>query len=586
MKFYFKNHLKLFILTFSVSLIIVNCEKDENPIIQENIGDKSVTEISFDDLQNKIGRNNTFSKTITTFKNKNKSSISNKSKTTTDNFEVGTDLVMMVENQNYVHYTLKLLKTDDQPTNEFYNLIFIQDKATDNISSKIIKYIPTAKWLLDTNLPYSGYVELVQNFLFTLDDLTDKGIQSKGSNGSCITDISGGWICEKNNNHSPADCKTEANPNGKCHACGAKYVVKVEYGQCPKTEFDLNEPTGGVTVDLEEETDPNTPGGDVGETNGSNNTETIILTPCKGDAETDINGNCIKVSNEKEISNCKETSNEEINAYYTTTSPFNVDLSDITNCDNIDTSNVEENQKFMCIYNKLTQSPKFKNLFIDTFGESKNLNVAFKVSDTISDNGRCVPGTLITNPINGQILSANIEILINEDILKFNSAISVAKTILHESIHAYLMVKQYGCNQSTPFENMGDEELGELLNEYFLECAHLQGQHEFMFNFMIPTMSGILADIKDDLIPFHHQTQAEDEFFINEDNPAAYPDGSYKQDTPWSWNEFYKYLSMAGLHNSSAFHLEILPENSPAYENYIRYSDEYGKRAFEKNCLD
>lgn len=103
---------------------------------------------------------------------------------------------------------------------------------------------------------------------------------------------------------------------------------------------------------------------------------------------------------------------------------------------------------------------------------------------------------------------------------------------------------------------------------------------------MIPTMSGILADIKDDLIPFHHQTQAEDEFFINEDNPAAYPDGSYKQDTPWSWNEFYKYLSMAGLHNSSAFHLEILPENSPAYENYIRYSDEYGKRAFEKNCLD
>lgn len=131
--------------------------------------------------------------------------------------------------------------------------------------------------------------------------------------------------------------------------------------------------------------------------------------------------------------------------------------------------------------------------------------------------------------------------------------------------------------------------MSELLEEYNLECSPQQGQHEFMFNYMIPAMSEILAYLKDALIPLHQQTQAEQLMFINELNPSTYPDGSYIQDTPWSWNEFYKYLSMAGLHNSSAFHFAIgaeepIENQTPEYKNFNQYAYEIGTNSFKIQC--
>ena len=285
----------------------------------------------------------------------------------------------------------------------------------------------------------------------------------------------------------------------------------------------------------------------------------------------------------------------QINSDYSQLSPFNVNLIEVYPCEIIDTSNVIYNQKFMCIYDKLTQSPKFKDLFIDTFGESESLNVTFKISDTLSTAGLCDPN-IIYNPVTGQITSADIDIIIQKTYLQNSSAIAVAKTILHESIHAYLMLKQYGCEQGTPFEEWNDVDLGEILNEYFQECETLQGQHEFMFNFMVPTMSQILADIKDVLVPENHQQIAENELFINEEDPSMYPDGSYMYDVIWDWGTFYKYLSMSGLQNSSAFHLEIGVLNTPEdinqgidnesveVKNFKKYAVEIGNNMFKKEC--
>jgi len=95
----------------------------------------------------------------------------------------------------------------------------------------------------------------------------------------------------------------------------------------------------------------------------------------------------------------------------------------------------------MCIYDKLTKSSKFKDLFIDTFGEDENLNVKFTVSDTLSVNGRCITNELKVHPITKEIVSAKMEIVINKSLFTNSSSISVARTILHECIHAYLIVK-------------------------------------------------------------------------------------------------------------------------------------------------
>jgi len=138
---------------------------------------------------------------------------------------------------------------------------------------------------------------------------------------------------------------------------------------------------------------------------------------------------------------------------------------------------------------------------------------------------------------------------------------------------------------------MGEKKIKELLDEYFRECEFNQDQHEFIFNFMIPTMSEILDDISDVLIPAHHKSQAEEFMFINEVTPTLDAQGNYIQDVPWDWDNFYQYLSMVGLQNTSAFHLEIgvrepADNQSPRYRNFIRYSNEYGRVSFKKECDD
>lgn len=150
--------IKFGILFLFSTLLIWNCQKDENLITQESEGNKHISEISFDELQNKIGSSSIFSKALN-FRD-NKYSLSNKDNSIKEDFYIGTDFIIMVENPNYVYYTLKLLENNNKQTNEFYNLIFVQEKATENVSSKIIKYIPTNNWLLDQSKPYSGYVEL------------------------------------------------------------------------------------------------------------------------------------------------------------------------------------------------------------------------------------------------------------------------------------------------------------------------------------------------------------------------------------------------------------------------------------------
>jgi len=148
------------------------------------------------------------------------------------------------------------------------------------------------------------------------------------------------------------------------------------------------------------------------------------------------------------------------------------------------------------------------------------------------------------------------------------------------------MVKTYGCNQGVSFENMDDFEISELLNVYDTECMLQQGQHEFMFNFIIPTMVDVLKELKDQLIPLSHQQGAEGYMLINETNPTIDANtGEIVYDAPWDWDSFFKHLSLSGLHNSSIFHLEY-PSTppSPGYLNFQRYN--LVGQDFRKECTN
>jgi len=254
---------------------------------------------------------------------------------------------------------------------------------------------------------------------------------------------------------------------------------------------------------------------------------------------------------------------ESFNAYYSSKSPFTVDMSEVRRyCDTIGIPNAE-NEKFMCIYNKLIKSPKFKHLFTDVFGESQNINVTFNIQDQISSNQDTKAICKIINGTtdgNGNLINLNMEIKIKREHLNNDSRISVAKSIIHECIHAYLNLKRIDCNQGTNFDELNNKLFGELINEYYDGiCADTQEGHEFMFDYMLPSMQGILSDVRDNFIPESHRQIVEAYNFQSQSNPVV-------PSTPWNWDQFYYYFSLVGLHNTAEFQQQIATD---PIKNYI-----------------
>ncbi|MFC4633485.1 hypothetical protein ACFO3O_06180 [Dokdonia ponticola] len=265
-------------------------------------------------------------------------------------------------------------------------------------------------------------------------------------------------------------------------------------------------------------------------------------------------------------------------------SPFNVDFSFINPC-TVGTITTPQDEKLLCIYSKITDTPLFKQFFVNTFGESDVLNVTFKVVDQFPNsthpnaNGVTVANSVERNIQTGEITSMNVEIFIRKSYMELNSNIAVAKTIIHESIHAYLLVHYLGCNQAIDIEGLNNLDFGNLINEYYGSACPNQEQHEFMFEYMIPAMQEILSDVRDNFVPQTHQSAAESQnHFMDENNPSG-------DTVPWDWNQFYFYLSLAGLHETNGYMNNI--ENSPAklfnYQQYVQI----GQSSFSKTyCED
>jgi hypothetical protein len=220
-------------------------------------------------------------------------------------------------------------------------------------------------------------------------------------------------------------------------------------------------------------------------------------------------------------------------------------------------------------------------LFIDTFGDNTRLHVKFKLDDTLPDNIGGVTGGEQPNPgglVDG-ILNLNLLIRINKNHLKSASTaaepiLEIARNIIHEAIHAFLYVKKYSCEDGANLDILNNQLLGDLINEYYDgSCSATQEQHEFIFDYLIPTMQQILTEIKDELIPQDHQTNAEEHVVSNT---------SLGINQMWNWNDCFTNISYTGLNSTTSFISEIA--NNPAqnfiYEDYQEYIDDY----FTKNC--
>ncbi|SFC55227.1 SprT family zinc-dependent metalloprotease [Flavobacterium phragmitis] len=234
-------------------------------------------------------------------------------------------------------------------------------------------------------------------------------------------------------------------------------------------------------------------------------------------------------------------------------SPVNVDRTSIDN-------NTTEGKKFNSTYNALTQSPTFQKLFVDLFDNSDRFNVKFEIADHVYDKDeptkeinanttRTVGTNDITIQINKQILIPNTD--------KSQINIENAKTILHECIHAYLFIKANNPSVGADFVK--------ILNSMY---PTINEQHDFMYDKMIPTMQNVLSEIRDLVTTSAGRNVLETEYTMR---PTAITNPSAS--TPWIWNEYYKYISLNGLQETSCFIQDFPNGTDQLYllSKYIEY---------------
>jgi hypothetical protein len=146
----------------------------------------------------------------------------------------------------------------------------------------------------------------------------------------------------------------------------------------------------------------------------------------------------------------------------------------------------------------------------------------------------------------------NQKIEINKNHLESKHPLFVAKTIIHEAIHAFLKLKAYECNNDMTLEELDNQELDDLLSNFNYDClTDTADEHDVMFNKLIPNMVSMLEDVMNDLVA------TEDlDYFYN-----FYPnnDGVELEGCLF-------YMCLTGLEGASTFNTEI---SNNSRHNYL-----------------
>lgn len=76
----------------------------------------------------------------------------------------------------------------------------------------------------------------------------------------------------------------------------------------------------------------------------------------------------------------------------------------------------------------------------------------------------------------------------------------IAKTIIHECIHAYLNVKLFDSGQGMSIATQNNLDFFNVVNQEYNGFNGDQAQHNFIYKYLLPTLKTILADVKDKLV--------------------------------------------------------------------------------------
>jgi hypothetical protein len=626
--------IKLFLVAIVVIFVTVACEKDlyENIINQDK--QINIKPISLEKFNSKM-RQLKNKPEIERFMVSSENNLALSRAESTSGFEIITDDIKEITQGDYTSYTL-YVKTPDT-TKSIYNITIEEVNNTTLLFltkyEPTNNWKITSNRNFEGNIKTYRISGIIDDPVVLTSLLTEafEGLQEGASNGTVAG--SGG---SSTSNSYPYDCngivqttihlipyQCGCDPNHwpwqecKCDNILPGYNVVYEYLCIPDYT-----PIDGDTPD-----NPGGGTGGVGTNTGDNNTGGTSLTTIVDPTEEcnaprgDLNNDCVLDDNEsnfvtfldnlttqerqlvignnntkmsifnylrnqnwsneskqfaKELIDSSIESGLNLDIEKSLKSPTNVDVT------SIDTTSVE-GQKFNCVYKKLMESPSFKNLVNNTFGGSDKINLKFKIVQNLSHTQ---PNGTITYPNGTSKLNKNVAFGVtyynNTIKLSGNKLLSttanksnfeIAKTIIHEIIHAYLNIKRKGCSAAS-IPEVNSHLFPELISSFYTAGCSIdvnntdQSEHAFMFDHMIPAFQMIFAEIRDILATPNNISEAEGVYYDNNDQPYN-----------WNWQDFYKYFSMNGLHNNNAFTTAIIsnPSNNFLYAFYVEKGQQFSK---------
>ncbi|AOW16123.1 hypothetical protein LPB03_01005 [Polaribacter vadi] len=302
-----------------------------------------------------------------------------------NNFKIDFSIFYKIEKENYVSYTF-LIERNSEETSSKASENLVIEKSNDTIKGFIIRYDSVFYRKKGSGLYLNATVSKTA-YKYNIEELiNNQNIQLKG-----------GWSCSNTTTYTPKVCTDHGsfstNPNCEHVRSGYWNVSTIrtcsyssENSLVAETELDFGSEAGG---------------GRRGGSSGSG--ETVSIIPCDGESdglEQGIDGGCFDIIEEDEL----------------------IDDDQIIN---------ELTGKALCVYNKMVDNNNNINWILENFKDGNKpskFDLIFEMSTSLGNE---------TNA--STVKSGNtFTISINENTLSNRTSLGLARTIIHEGIHARL----------------------------------------------------------------------------------------------------------------------------------------------------
>lgn len=207
------------------------------------------------------------------------------------------------------------------------------------------------------------------------------------------------------------------------------------------------------------------------------------------------------------------------------------------------------------IWNTMKESDVGYETIKNYIGEHPTAELCLNIKDLGGDvNGNTSTTGTYSDPV--------ITINLNSQNLE-RSKLSIARTLLHEMIHAELYGMVIEARGYDNFHNYSQNYNNDFLAVWnYIEEFSINGwQHEYMADYYIRYISTGLQKLEKYYVSESFKRAANDGYFhfaINED---------------WNWNSFYTYVAWEGLHETEQFQNDIIDKDLK--NKYDKYRDSF-----------